>query len=318
MADKIAQVSKKDETDKTKKPAVKAAADKKEVAPKADKAKAPAASKVAKAPAAKKEAVAKTPAPKKEAAAKASVKKETAAKTPAEKKPDAKVVAAKTEPKKAAAPKAAPSKPVPAKSALKAPKQAKTPGPKRVWVSDGTVRGRLKARFESEVVPTLLKELNYKNVNEVPRLNKIVLNMRIGDIKDNSKSIQAAQKELDAIAGQRSVIVKAKKSVANFKLRENQPIGIKVTLRGAKMYEFFDKLVAIALPRVRDFRGVNPKSFDGRGNYALGVKEQIIFPEISYETVEKIRGFDVCVVTTAKNDADAKALLIKLGMPFKA
>ncbi|MCL2061700.1 MAG: 50S ribosomal protein L5 [Firmicutes bacterium] len=162
-----------------------------------------------------------------------------------------------------------------------------------------------------------MKEKGYTNVNEVPALQKIILNMRIGDIKDNSKSIQSAQKELDAIAGQRSVIVKAKKSVANFKLRQNQPIGIKVTLRGAKMYEFFDKLVSIALPRVRDFRGVSPKSFDGRGNYALGVKEQIIFPEISYETVEKMRGFDVCVVTSANTDDEAKALLTKLGMPFR-
>ncbi len=145
----------------------------------------------------------------------------------------------------------------------------------------------------------------------------IVLNMRLGDIKDNAKSIQLAQKELDAIAGQRSVLVKAKKSVANFKLRENQPIGLKVTLRGARMYEFMDRFVSIALPRVRDFRGISAKSFDGRGNYAVGVKEQIMFPEISYETVEKVRGFDVCVVTTARTDEEAKALLTKIGMPFK-
>ncbi|MCL2848214.1 MAG: 50S ribosomal protein L5 [Firmicutes bacterium] len=163
-----------------------------------------------------------------------------------------------------------------------------------------------------------MKEKGYKNVNEVPKIHKIVLNMRLGDIKDNSKSIQLAQKELDQIAGQKTVIVKAKKSVANFKLRENQPIGIKVTLRGNKMYEFFDRLVAIALPRVRDFRGVSPKSFDGRGNYAMGIKEQITFPEISYETVEKVRGFDIAIVTTAKTDDEAKALLTKLGMPYKA
>jgi len=180
-----------------------------------------------------------------------------------------------------------------------------------------TPRGRLKEKFVKEIVSSLSAERGYKNVNEVPALSKIVLNMRIGDIKDNSKSIQQAQKELDAIAGQKTIIVKAKKSVANFKLRENQPIGIKVTLRGNRMYEFFDRLVAIALPRVRDFRGVSGKSFDGRGNYAMGVKEQITFPEISYETVEKVRGFDICIVTTAKSDDEAKALLTKLGMPFK-
>lgn len=179
-------------------------------------------------------------------------------------------------------------------------------------------RHRLKTRFNKEIIPILMKEKGYKNVNEVPKIHKIVLNMRLGDIKDNSKSIQLAQKELDQIAGQKTVIVKAKKSVANFKLRENQPIGIKVTLRGNKMYEFFDRLVAIALPRVRDFRGVSPKSFDGRGNYAMGIKEQITFPEISYETVEKVRGFDIAIVTTAKTDDEAKALLTKLGMPYKA
>jgi large subunit ribosomal protein L5 len=169
----------------------------------------------------------------------------------------------------------------------------------------------------SEIVPALMKEKGYKNIYEVPRLEKIVLNMRLGDIKDNSKSIQLAQAEFDALSGQKSVIVKAKKSVANFKLRENQPIGIKVTLRADKMYEFLDKLVSVALPRVRDFRGISSKSFDGRGNYAVGVKEQLIFPEISYEQVEKVRGFDICIVTTAKNDDDAKALLTKLGLPFR-
>jgi len=192
------------------------------------------------------------------------------------------------------------------------------PMPKATLISDGSVRGRLKARYVTEIVPALMKEKGYTNVNEVPALNKIVLNMRLGDIKDNAKSVQLAQKELDAIAGQRSVIVKAKKSVANFKLRENQSIGIKVTLRGARMYEFFDKLVSVALPRVRDFRGVSPKSFDGRGNYAFGIKEQIIFPEISYETVEKVRGFDICIVTSARADAEAKALLAKMGMPFRS
>ena len=178
-------------------------------------------------------------------------------------------------------------------------------------------RYRLRKRYRDEIVPQLMKERGYKNVNEVPKLVKIVLNMRLGDIKDNSKSIQLAQAELDSIAGQHSVLVKAKKSVSNCKLREGQSIAIKVTLRGENAYEFFDRLVSIALPRVRDFRGVSGKSFDGRGNYALGIKDQTIFPEISYELIEKIRGFDVDVVTTAKTDEDAKLLLTKLGMPFK-
>ena len=178
-------------------------------------------------------------------------------------------------------------------------------------------RYRLRKRYRDEIVPQLMKERGYKNVNEVPKRVKIVLNMRLGDIKDNSKSIQLAQAELDSIAGQHSVLVKAKKSVSNFKLREGQSIAIKVTLRGENAYEFFDRLVSIALPRVRDFRGVSSKSFDGRGNYALGIKDQTIFPEISYELIEKIRGFDVDVVTTAKTDEDAKLLLTKLGMPFK-
>lgn len=184
-------------------------------------------------------------------------------------------------------------------------------------VASGDGRNRLKNRYVSEILPALMKEKGYKNVNEAPKLEKIVLNMRLGDIKDNSKSIQIATAELEAICGQKVVIAKAKKSVANFKLREGQPIGLKVTLRGDRMYEFFDKLVSIALPRVRDFRGISGKSFDGRGNYALGIKEQIIFPEISYEQVEKVRGFDVCIVTTAKTDDEAKTLLAKLGMPFK-
>jgi len=178
-------------------------------------------------------------------------------------------------------------------------------------------RNRLKRKYVEEVVPALIKDKGYKNVMEVPKLEKIILNMRLGDIKDNSKSIQVAKGELEAICGQKAVLTKAKKSVANFKLREGQSIGVKVTLRGDRMYEFFDKLVSIALPRVRDFRGISAKSFDGRGNYAVGVKEQIIFPEISYETVEKVRGFDVIVVTTAKTDDEAKTLLEKLGMPFK-
>ena len=164
-------------------------------------------------------------------------------------------------------------------------------------------RYRLFKSYKEEIVPALMKERGYTNVNEVPALEKIVVNMRMGDIKDNSKSVSAAIKELEAICGQKALVTKAKKSVA--------------TLRGLRMYEFFDKLVSIALPRVRDFRGISGKSFDGRGNYALGVKEHIIFPEVSYELIEKVRGFDVCVVTTAKSDDEAKALLVKLGMPFK-
>lgn len=178
-------------------------------------------------------------------------------------------------------------------------------------------RNRLKTRYLTEIVPALMKERGYKNIMEVPKLEKIVLNMRLGDIKDNSKSIQTAIAELEAIAGQKAIVTKAKKSVANFKLREGQSIGVKITLRGDKMYEFFDKLVSIAFPRVRDFRGISGKSFDGRGNYAVGVREQIIFPEVPYEQVEKVRGFDVCMVTSAKSDDEAKQLLVKLGMPFK-
>ena len=178
-------------------------------------------------------------------------------------------------------------------------------------------RNRLKKAYKSQVVPALMKERGYKNVNQVPRLEKIVLNMRMGDIKDNSKSVQLATSELQAICGQKPVPARAKKSVANFKLREKMVIGATATLRSERMYEFFDKLVSIALPRVRDFRGLSPKSFDGRGNYALGIKDQLIFPEISYELVEKIRGFDICIVTTAETDDEAKAFLEKMGMPFK-
>lgn len=197
-----------------------------------------------------------------------------------------------------------------------AAKPAAKKAPAAVKPDDGA-RNRLRKRYQAEIMPALMNERGYKNVNEVPKLVKIILNMRLGDIKDNAKSIQIAQGELEAICGQKAVLTKAKKSVANFKLRENQPVGVKVTLRGDRMYEFFDKLVSIALPRVRDFRGISPKSFDGRGNFAMGIKEQIIFPEISYEQVEKVRGFDICIVTTAASDDEAKALLVKLGMPFK-
>lgn len=204
------------------------------------------------------------------------------------------------------------------KATGKKPQESKANVPAgRPQKSDNPERYRLRRRYREEIVPQLQKERGYKNVNEVPKLVKIVLNMRLGDIKDNSKSIQLAQAELDAIAGQHSVLVKAKKSVSNFKLREGQSIAIKVTLRGEAAYEFLDRLVSVALPRVRDFRGISGKSFDGRGNYALGIKDQTIFPEISYELIEKIRGFDVDMVTTAKTDEEAKLLLTKLGMPFK-
>ena len=175
---------------------------------------------------------------------------------------------------------------------------------------------RIKAMYDANVVPALIKKFNYKNVNQVPKLVKITINSGLGDVKDNSKSVQIAQEELRLISGQKPVLTQAKKSVANFKIREGQSVGMKVTLRGTRMYEFFDKFVSIALPRVRDFRGVSKKSFDGRGNYAMGVKEQLIFPEISYDQVEKVRGFDICIVTTAKTDEEARELLKLMGMPF--
>ena len=175
---------------------------------------------------------------------------------------------------------------------------------------------RLKTLYAEKVVPALMSKFNYTNVNEVPKLEKIVLNMGLGDDKDNSKSFQLAVEELKLISGQKPVVTRAKKSVANFKVREGQNIGAKVTLRSGKMYDFLDKLMSIVLPRVRDFKGVSAKSFDGRGNYAMGLKEQLIFPEISYDQVEKTRGLDICVVTTAKTDEEAKELLTLLGMPF--
>lgn len=171
-------------------------------------------------------------------------------------------------------------------------------------------------RYKEEIVPALTKEFGYKNVNEVPKLVKIVLNMGLGDVKDNSKSFNTAVEELTLISGQKPVATKAKKAISNFKVRAGMKVGAKVTLRGTRMYEFFDRLVSIALPRVRDFRGISPKSFDGKGNYSMGIKEQLIFPEISYDKVEKIRGLDVAFITTAKTDAEAKALLKALGLPF--
>ncbi len=183
-------------------------------------------------------------------------------------------------------------------------------------VTDSTCRVR--EQYINEVVPYLMKHFNYKNVNQVPKLVKITINGGLGDVKDNAKSVQQVEKELALIAGQKPILTKAKKSVANFKVREGMTVGIKVTLRGERMLQFFDKFVSIALPRVRDFKGVPNKSFDGRGNYAMGVKEQLIFPEIQYDQVDKIRGFDICFVTTAKTDEEAYELLKAMGMPFKA
>ena len=175
---------------------------------------------------------------------------------------------------------------------------------------------RIKVLYKETVVPALMKKFNYKNVNQAPKLVKITINSGLGDIKENNKSVQIAQEELKQISGQKPVLTKAKKSVANFKVREGQSVGMKVTLRGTRMYEFFDKFISIALPRVRDFRGVSKKSFDGRGNYSMGVKEQLIFPEISYDQVEKVRGFDICITTTANTDEEARELLALLGLPF--
>ena len=175
---------------------------------------------------------------------------------------------------------------------------------------------RIKVLYDETVVPALVKKFNYKNVNQAPKLVKITINSGLGDVKDNGKSVQLAQEERKQIAGQKPILTTARKSVANFKIREGMNVGMKVTLRGTRMYEFFDKFISIALPRVRDFRGVSTKSFDGRGNYSMGVKEQLIFPEISYDQVEKIRGFDICFTTTANTDEEARELLAMLGMPF--
>jgi large subunit ribosomal protein L5 len=181
----------------------------------------------------------------------------------------------------------------------------------------GAVPPRLRERFRATVVPALMQERGYRNLHQVPRLDKIVINMGLGEAKENVKVLDHAAAELQSISGQKAVVTKAKKSIANFKLRAGMPIGVKATLRGARMYEFFDRLVNVSLPRVRDFRGVSPKSFDGRGNYALGLREQVIFPEIVYDKIDKLRGMDVVICTTARSDEDAKALLKHLGLPFR-
>ena len=181
----------------------------------------------------------------------------------------------------------------------------------------GGIKNRLYTKYIKEVVPALMKSRGFKNVNAVPKVDKIVINAGLGDVKDNTKSFTGVLEELALITGQKPIITKAKKSISNFKLREGQRIGAKVTLRGQRMYEFLDKLISVALPRVRDFQGISPKSFDKFGNYALGIKEQLVFPEISYEKIEKVRGFDIAIVTTAKNKEDSLALLTELGFPFR-
>jgi len=175
---------------------------------------------------------------------------------------------------------------------------------------------RLKDYYKAEVAPALMNKFSYSSVMEIPKLDKIVINVGAGEAKENSKAIDAIMTDLSQITGQRPQVCKAKKSVANFKLREGMPIGVKVTLRGERMYEFLDRLFNVALPRVRDFRGINPNSFDGRGNYNMGIKEQLIFPEIDYDKIDKVRGMDICFVTTAKTDEESKELLTLMGAPF--
>ena len=175
---------------------------------------------------------------------------------------------------------------------------------------------RLKDQYQNEIVDAMIKKFGYKNIMEVPKLDKVVINMGVGEAKDNAKLLESAIADMEKIAGQKAVVTRAKNSVANFKIREGMPIGCKVTLRGEKMYEFVDRLINLSLPRVRDFRGVNPNAFDGRGNYALGIKEQLIVPEIEYDKIDKVRGMDVIFVTTAKTDEEARELLTQFNMPF--
>jgi large subunit ribosomal protein L5 len=206
-------------------------------------------------------------------------------------------------------------KPPPAKGQKAAP--AAAPAEQVRPKGRGEVPPRLKVRFQQSVLPALMKERGYTNPWQVPRLHKIVVSMGVGEGRENAKVLDFATADLQAITGQRPIITRAKKSIANFKLREGVPIGTKVTLRGPRMYEFLDRLMNVALPRVRDFRGVPPRGFDGRGNYALGLREQLIFPEIVYDKIDKLRGMDVNIVTTARTDEEAKALLAHLGMPFR-
>jgi large subunit ribosomal protein L5 len=204
----------------------------------------------------------------------------------------------------------------------KAPKEAKEAAPKEAAPKEKKPKGptepsRLRVRYGKEVVPALMKHFKYTNVMAVPKLEKIVINMGLGEAIANAKLLDVATDELGRIAGQKPVVTRAKKSIANFKLRQNMPIGAAVTLRGERMFEFLDRLVSVVLPRVRDFRGVSTKSFDGRGNYTMGLRDQLIFPEISYEKVDKIRGMNVTIVTTARSDDEARELLKQMGMPFR-
>ena len=204
----------------------------------------------------------------------------------------------------------------------KAPKDAPAGEPKEAGAKKAKPKGpqepsRLRVRYSKEVIPALMKHFNYKNLMAVPKLEKIVINMGLGEAVANAKILDVATDELGRIAGQKPVVTRAKKSIANFKLRQHMPIGAAVTLRGERMFEFLDRLVSVVLPRVRDFRGVSTKSFDGRGNYTLGLRDQLIFPEIPYEKVDKIRGMNVTVVTTARTDDEARELLKQLGMPFR-
>ena len=204
----------------------------------------------------------------------------------------------------------------------KKPKEAKEAAPKEAAPKEKKPKGpqepsRMRVRYSKEIIPALMKHFKYTNVMAVPKLEKIVINMGLGEAIANAKLLDVATDELGRIAGQKPVVTKAKKSIANFKLRQNMPIGAAVTLRGEKMFEFLDRLVSVVLPRVRDFRGVSMKSFDGRGNYTLGLRDQLIFPEISYEKVDKIRGMNVTIVTTARTDDEARELLKQMGMPFR-
>ena len=176
---------------------------------------------------------------------------------------------------------------------------------------------RLQEKYNSEIKPAMKSKFNYSSVMQIPKLEKIVINMGVGEVKENAKALESAIRDMETITGQKAVVTKAKKAIATFKIRQGMNIGCKVTLRGEKMYTFLDKFISVALPRVRDFRGINPNSFDGRGNYSMGVKEQLIFPEIEYDKVDKLRGMDIIFVTTAKTDEEAKELLTLLGMPFK-
>ena len=311
MAENKVQVAKETATEKEKAKKTtesKASAEKKTVAKTANEK-----SETVKKTATSKTTASKTAAEKKTSASKTETVKKPAASKSADADKTAKATAASKTTAKAAAESEAPAKTESKTSA--APKKAVAEKKAPAKKSDAE-QSRLKLHYKNTVVPALIKKFGYKNVNQVPKLDKIVLNMGLGDVKDNSKSVQMAIEELKMIAGQKPIPTKAKKSVANFKLRQGAVIGAKVTLRGERMYDFLDKFISIALPRVRDFRGLSDKSFDGRGNYATGIKEQLIFPEISYDQIEKIRGFDICFVTTAKNDEEAKEFLKLLGLPF--